>query len=72
MKNSYLTCDEIAKMLKVTKRTVWGWCNKGLLRATCPAGGQYFVSEKDFNDFMESGIDKIAGGRGTTRHADDA
>lgn len=72
MKSSYLSCDEIAKMLNVKKRTVWNWCNKGLLRATCPSGGQYFVTEKDFNEFMEAGFGKIAGGRGETRNADNA
>lgn len=48
---NWLTTDEIAKELKVNVKTVRAWINSGELAAV-DVGGEYRVSQTDFNDFI--------------------
>lgn len=56
MEFRYLTVDDVVRMTGVSKKTVYGWCRKGLLRASRPAGKDYFITEEDFMAFMERGL----------------
>lgn len=48
----YLSCAEIAEIAGKSKRTVWGWCKSGKLKASRPGGREYIIKESDFLEFM--------------------
>lgn len=52
--DKFLTCAEIAEITGKSIRTVWGWCNKGKLKASRPGGREYVIKESDFIAFMGS------------------
>lgn len=56
--DTFLTVDEIAKDLKVERRTVIGWIVSGNLRAFKPGGGRFWrITRADFQRFIKGGAD---------------
>lgn len=47
------TVDEVAVVLKVTKRTVWNYIKDGKLKA-CTFGKAKKITETDLKDFINS------------------
>lgn len=44
-----LTVDEVAKILGVSKATVWGWCRSGKIPAyRFPHTRRWFIDKKEF------------------------
>lgn len=50
----FLSTKDVAKLTGKSKRTVWGWCNSGKLKASRPGGREYVIKESDFLEFMNS------------------
>ncbi len=50
----YYTSEEVADLLRVKKRTVWGWIRNGKLPAIRPMG-KYLVSEEDLQALIGKG-----------------
>lgn len=48
-----LTIEEVAKLLKVTDRTVRRWIDDGKLKAL-KIGGVIRVTEEDYNEFINN------------------
>jgi len=48
----YLTPDQIAEILQVTRRTVYTWIETGALKAV-KAGTRIRISREDLNTFLE-------------------
>lgn len=56
--DTFLTVNEIAKDLKVERRTVIGWIEAGELRAFKPGGGRFWrIARTDFQRFIKGGPD---------------
>ena len=47
----FLTADEVAEMLHVSRRSVWGWIRQGKLKAA-KLGRSWLIRESDFEDFV--------------------
>lgn len=41
-------------MTGMTIKTVWNWCNSGILKASRPGGRDYRIKDTDFEEFMAS------------------
>jgi excisionase family DNA binding protein len=53
----YLTTNDIANRLKVTRQSVVNWIKHGKLKATKPAGVKEFrISKDDYLSFLKNGI----------------
>jgi len=50
-----LTCDEVAKKIRVTTRTIRNWIKNGTLAAK-KCGHKWLIDHDDFIDFLESGL----------------
>jgi len=48
----FLTPEQVAEMLQVTRRTVYTWIETGALKAV-KAGARIRVREEDFENFLE-------------------
>lgn len=56
MKNlSFLTLDEVASILKVTKMTIYRYIKRGELKAY-QFGKEYRVQTPDFEDFLKKAL----------------
>jgi excisionase family DNA binding protein len=55
VQEEYYTLEEVAKRLKVTRRTVNRWIEDGKLIAVkfAPGSGHIRVSESDFKEFVQ-------------------
>lgn len=54
MQVGYLSCADVANLTGKSKKTVWGWCNSGKLKASRPGGRDYVIKRSDFEAFMDS------------------
>ena len=55
--DTFLTVNEIAKDLKVERRTVIRWVESGQLHAFKPGGGRFWrVTRADFQRFIKGGV----------------
>lgn len=63
-----LTLQEVAAYLKVSRTTVWRWCNEGTLSAF-KAGKGWRVHRFDLERFLGYRISKINGGEAGGDHA---
>ena len=55
--DTFLTVNEIAKDLKVERRTVIRWVESGQLHAFKPGGGRFWrVRRQDFQRFIKGGV----------------
>ncbi len=52
-----LTSTDVAKRLQVNERTVRQWLRKSLLRGY-KIGKEWGITEKDFDAFLQAGINK--------------
>ncbi len=55
-----LTIEDVAEMLKVSKRTVYEWIRAGKLEAV-KAGSLWRISEEALQDFLVKGSRKSGG-----------
>lgn len=52
--HKYYTCKDVAAMTGTKIKTVWNWCNSGILKANRPGGRDYRIKDTDFEEFMAS------------------
>lgn len=55
-----LTVQEVADYLKVSKRTVWRWCNEGKLTAT-KIGHSWRIQRSEVERIVAEGLDETEG-----------
>lgn len=53
MENSFLTVNEVAEVLRVSKLTIWRYIDAGKLPAY-KIGRDWRIKQNDFDDFVES------------------
>jgi len=56
-KRRYLSIEDCATELSVTKMTIWRYIKKGSLQAICP-GRVWRISRKDWNLFLHGRVKK--------------
>ena len=58
MEVAYLKVSEIAKMTGLSAEVIRKWCRSGKLKACKPGGKDYLIKPEDFNELMDSSIQK--------------
>lgn len=54
MIDEILTAEEVAKLLKTSKQTIWTWCKKGRIPAyKMPGSRKWLVNSKDLEKLQK-------------------
>jgi excisionase family DNA binding protein len=62
VEETYFTVEEVAERLKVSNMTVYRWIKAGSLDAY-KLGGEFRITERDINEFLEDRRFRAKGGR---------
>jgi excisionase family DNA binding protein len=62
VEETYFTVEEVAQRLKVSNMTVYRWIKAGSLGAY-KLGGEFRITERDINEFLEVRRFRAKGGR---------
>lgn len=52
---NYMTIPEVCDLLRLSERTVYGLCRRGLLAGAAKIGNQWRVGRDDLEAFLKSG-----------------
>jgi putative resolvase len=63
VEETYFTVGEVAERLKVSHMTVYRWIKAGSLGAY-KLGGEFRITERDIDEFLERRRFRAKGGRG--------
>lgn len=54
MVDEILTAEEVAKLLKISKQTMWNWCKKGRVPAyKMPGSRKWLINSKDLEKLQK-------------------
>lgn len=54
MDEQFLTVEQVAEILKVSKQTAWSWCKKGKIPAfKMPNSRRWLISSKDLEKLQK-------------------